>query len=391
MQSDEQNLFKNGISNQKLLESISNLANEEFDNYDIIYSSQINKIQKIYSHKKNSVCCLKTYNCNFNFIAFHEIYINQLIKNYLKIRRNSILNFFDFYILEKKSENIQEKFKLENNNEIKGNELSNKYYMSKEVSLIFEYTPFGNMIDFLTKNENYFQSIKNVKHFLLDVITALIELHKIGIVHNDIKLDNILTFKINKKIVAKICDFNNSFYIHDIKSNFLNENHYYKFGFFEKPGFKSDFFELGIVLFQILFFENPLIYLKKFNINKEQKMRKISHNIIESSTKNLLKIEYNKYNRSINDISDFEETKLCYYLDLNKNKKFRNFGHSKLKDFILKLLQTNSFKRPDDQNILKQSFFKTKNSKLSSQKNFCKISILKNLRTNKIVKRLTVF
>jgi len=388
MQSHELNLFKNEKSNQELLKRLSNLANEVFDNYEIIYSSQMNKILKIYSNKKNSFFCLKTYYSNFNFVAFHEIYINQLIKNYLKIRRNSILNFFDFYIVEKKFENKQEIPKFENNNKINGNELSNKYNITKEVGLLFEYSQYGNMIDFLSKNENYFHSIKNVKNFLLDIIIALKELHKIGIVHNDVKLDNILIFNKNKRMVAKLCDYNNSLYIHDKKNNILNENQYYKFGFFEKPGFESDFFELGIVLFQIIFFENPLIYLKKINKNNYQNNCQINY---EDSTKNPLKIELNKFNKSINHIYDINNKNICYYFDLNKNKNFKNFPHPKLKHLILKLLHTNSLKRPDDQNILKQRFFKNYKSKSSLHKKLCNISFVKNLRTNKIVKRLTVF
>ena len=352
----------------------------------MIYTSEICKIYRFYCEKKNKFFCIKTYNPCFNLIALSELYINQKIKTNLTIKRKTIIKFFSSLNFSK-DKTKREIF----SDEIEKNNLKNKISLSGQINLVFEYSPFGNIIDFINAYENYFLSLNNIKCFLNDIIKALKELHKIGIVHNDLKLDNILFLKNKKKLIAKICDFNNSILLNDTQYNSKVDYDSYKFGFYEKPQFNSDYFELGIVLFQIVFFENPLKYLRKIKkITCENLFNKL--NIISNiDTDNLYKnnpfkidieLQKSKYLPFNN-----ENANECFNLNLNENAEFRLYRNYKLKDLIFNLLQINPGKRLNDENLSKHEFFKKDKIRYNFRPS--KIKLLKNLRTKKLVRRLT--
>ena len=67
-----------------------------------------------------------------------------------------------------------------------------------------ELCPGGNLFDMLEKREGKGIPEETVKNIAESVLTALVVLHKQGIIHRDIKIENVLIGK-DKKM--KICDF----------------------------------------------------------------------------------------------------------------------------------------------------------------------------------------
>ncbi len=384
-------LSNNKISNNEVIKI------EDFFNFqstsEKIEVSKFCKISKFYSEANKKFFCIKSYNPTFNLIGKNEIYINNIInKNCFLTKRNTLLNYyFSFY----SKENLQiENIFMKNTDFMSNNEkIGNKLHKYKNLNLVFEYSSYGNLIDFINLNDNFFTKIKNVKNFLLDMISALKIIHFNGVVHNDLRLENILVFINEKrKIIMKICDFNDSFILNNEKIHFnLEENFYNKFGFIEEPSFKIDYFQLGIVLFQILFFENPLKYLKKIDSkiigNKMLVSEKKEVSKEFNNSENLFKINVNKPHKSPTDKMD---NNISLFFDLSENDDFRILKNKDLKNLIFNLLEINPHKRCDDSNVLENEFFKRsykiENIKIDIKNSF----LLKNMRTKRIVRRLSL-
>lgn len=78
--------------------------------------------------------------------------------------------------------------------------------------ILVDYSPHGTLRDFMLRNTEI--SIHQRKRLVLDVAAGLSTLHLSGIIHGDVKLDNVLVFdrcggpEAGK--LAKICDFGHS-------------------------------------------------------------------------------------------------------------------------------------------------------------------------------------
>jgi serine/threonine protein kinase len=138
-------------------------------------------------------------------------------------------------------------------------------YFGKRLSndkfeLLFEYSHLGSLFDNLSA-----LSITDKKKIIQELCQALIYLHERGIVHNDIKLENILLFKDDNGIYPKLCDFGISYlhsdteppaepadpfcinYTHNVVSIVNTNNNF----LFEKRGYATDYFNLGELVFKL--------------------------------------------------------------------------------------------------------------------------------------------
>jgi serine/threonine protein kinase len=86
-----------------------------------------------------------------------------------------------------------------------------KYYGCEKTNdglmLNFEFCTKGSFYDCF-KDFDFSNNIYLLKNLIVQIILGLKYIHKKGVIHNDIKAENILVFEKNK---IKICDFGNSF------------------------------------------------------------------------------------------------------------------------------------------------------------------------------------
>lgn len=124
------------------------------------------------------------------------------------------------------------------------------YEDNQELILIFEYLPEGDLYAKL-KEKHKFSELE-ISLILSQIIKGLDFLHQNGVMHRDIKLDNILISEMSPRIRLKIADFS--------LAEFIDENnHFSKCG---TPGFMApeifsdekydqrvDIFSAGVILF----------------------------------------------------------------------------------------------------------------------------------------------
>ncbi|KAK2745080.1 serine threonine-protein phosphatase 6 regulatory ankyrin repeat subunit b [Colletotrichum kahawae] len=81
--------------------------------------------------------------------------------------------------------------------------------------LVVEYAPFGTFREYI---QTFFPTLSGVEILLGDVASALAALHVCGIVHGDVKLDNVLVFPSwdrPAKALAKLTDFGHALILND--------------------------------------------------------------------------------------------------------------------------------------------------------------------------------
>lgn len=287
------------------------LSEQNLTNLSIIHLSENCQLIKCKTDKQNLFICKKRYREEEKLTAYKEILINEKIKN---LKNKNITKFYGKNLFQN--------------------------------DLFFEYATEGCLFDFYTVKmheifkENIFRNFNYLRIFLIQIIGALKKIHKLGIVHNDLKLENILIFKIKNKsknvfnFFPKICDFNNSVLIKH--QNEYSEIFEYNFNInhtIEIPSPETDYFNLGIIIYQLIFNQNPFDFP---------------------------------------DVSKIKEK--CF----KENKNYQNFKNYILKDLIEKLLEYKANKRLNDDNILSHPFFNAKIMTKRRNKNiYIKKKILK--------------
>ena len=81
------------------------------------------------------------------------------------------------------------------------------YENSEFIFIIFEYVPLGDLKEFLLKHESLI-CVKRIKKISYQILSAVHYLHKIGLVHRDLKLNNIMCMlDSDNNINIKLIDF----------------------------------------------------------------------------------------------------------------------------------------------------------------------------------------
>ena len=174
------------------------------------------------------------------------------------------------------------------------------------------YCPYGDLFTLVQKNSSNLRNLgiplKIAKYILKQIIEGLIEVHRLGICHRDIKLDNVL---ISDDFVVKITDFgcSNNTYGEENNSKILlsckgtetymapevlknsginnNKQHY--------NGEKSDVFSLGVLLFCLILNEFPF----RKAVGNDNKYKFIEN-------KNMREF-WKKFERKLDKFSDLQE------------------------------------------------------------------------------------
>lgn len=89
--------------------------------------------------------------------------------------------------------------------------------------ILVDYSPHGTLRNFMLRNTE--MPLYQRKRLVLDVAAGLDELHLTGIIHGDVKLDNVLVFDrcddSQAENLAKICDFGHSLLLNSDENNLV--------------------------------------------------------------------------------------------------------------------------------------------------------------------------
>jgi len=290
------------------------------------------QLSKCFSNEENLLMFRKTYSHLDKPIALSEIFVNERIKDNLNSNSN-IVTYYGYY-----NEKISDKKQNE-----KESVLSRHDNSQEHLNLLFEFSETGSLYDYLINSKEFYEEFSNdlsaIRKFCIQIIEALIKIHQLGIVHNDLKLENILLFKnqqpsgLLESFNYKICDFNSSLFI-DSDDNIVNvfssdDNYTFPFPIpFEKPSFKFDFWCLGFLLLKIL---------------------NLTHNF------EILKNNFFEFLTCLKGKTYRNDLRLFEFKSLMRSKSKKEFPI--IKDLIEKLLEMDVDQRLDDENIFSHPFF----------------------------------
>ena len=195
------------------------------------------------------------------------------------------------------------------------------------VYFVYEYMPKGDLENYLLKKRKHRLKDKKIIIILEQMLLALIYLHeKIKVIHRDIKPNNFLLKKEDKKIIIKLKDFDSAEFIKEegfinlIKGTplyiapeiYLEQNY----------NSKIDMWGIGMTLYYMLTGCNP------FEINQDKNKLKPAKNRKEDL-----------------DFSILEENKSLKHILLNQEIDFMAIKHLGLRKLVQGLLERNPNKR----------------------------------------------
>ena len=226
------------------------------------------------------------------------------------------------------------------------NSISNLYYTFQDKNnlyMILDYLPGGDLRNLMKKYD--FFSEEEIKFITGCVIFGLEYLHLNNIIHRDIKPENLI---IDEKGYIRISDFGISTYINNPN---LNNDISGTFGYiaperydnFKKISFESDYFSLGVIIYELMQKERPFKKQNKEDIIEEFENTKINlgkNNVNERYSEDLCDfvnklLEIDPLKRlgrnGINEIKNHNffknfDWKPIYYYKSNKSPFYTNYN-----------------------------------------------------------------
>ncbi|CAL6016159.1 Kinase [Hexamita inflata] len=166
--------------------------------------------------------------------------------------QNNILYVIKILRNQTKSSELQILQLLNHPNIIK---LHESFVQQRQLHLVFEYANNGSLQEYIQTN---CVDIDLIYQLSLQITNGLQYIHKLGIIHRDVKPDNILVHKLDDKIVFKLADFGVSKM--DEQAQTLTGTPYYlspQICKAEQYGSKTDIWALGVVLYVMTTNEFP--------------------------------------------------------------------------------------------------------------------------------------
>ncbi|ELP88716.1 tyrosine protein kinase, putative [Entamoeba invadens IP1] len=139
-------------------------------------------------------------------------------------------------------------------------------FIPSKICMVTEFAQFGSLQDLMKHKTSEDIDIKMRIKFMIDAAKGISYLHKNGILHRDIKPDNILVFSLdfNYKVNAKLTDFGSSRNINTMMTNMtftkgIGTPKYMAPEILNKEKYKkaADVYSLGVSLFECAIWEEP--------------------------------------------------------------------------------------------------------------------------------------
>ena len=231
----------------------------------------------------------------------------------------------------------------------------NKTTEKEKMYFILEYAEHGSLFDQFEKTSDGFSEIV-CQYILYIIIKAVSDLHKKGICHRDIKLENILI--VGNDYILKLCDFGFSTYFLDENNNkkkleeSLGTEHYYPPEILEGKyydGEKVDIFCIGFLLFILMTKCYPFIEARIFehiteksqilyNLIIEKKIDEYWEIIEKNFSVKILSPEFKELFIQMVSYNPLERPSLEEIMNSKWMKKFRNVNQEYLDELRYKMI-----------------------------------------------------
>ena len=202
------------------------------------------------------------------------------------------------------------------------NFISNLYFSFQDkdfLYLIIDYYPGGDLRFYLEQNIQFNE--KQIKFFVANIVLSLRYLRLNNILHRDIKPDNLV---FDKKGYLNLTDFGIS---KKVKNNKIIKDKSGTPGYLspevltgKNQTFSSDYFSLGIIIYELIFLERPF---------KGKTKQELAENILDNEI-NLTKDQLP--NNFIN--SPNADNLVDFFNKLLKRKKEKRLGHKDINEII---------------------------------------------------------
>ncbi|ELP90193.1 protein serine/threonine kinase, putative [Entamoeba invadens IP1] len=139
-------------------------------------------------------------------------------------------------------------------------------FMPSKICMVTEFAEFGSLQDLMKHKKSEEVNMKIRVKLMLDASQGIVYLHENGILHRDIKPDNILVYSlnINDKVNAKLTDFGSSRNVNLLMTNMtftkgIGTPVYMAPEVLKKEKYKmsSDIYSFGVTMYETFGWENP--------------------------------------------------------------------------------------------------------------------------------------
>jgi serine/threonine protein kinase len=208
------------------------------------------------------------------------------------------------------------------NEKLKRSRYVTRYYGNTGYELLFEYSSIGNLYDYKLRTGKLENDL--LRRIILDIVLGLKAIHKEGIIHNDLKMSNILLFSDKKgRIFPKLSDFNVSYEMLvpmeskeceelsfkincdlDRRTSYLFPVSGYNVDRSTLPTFASDYFALGVMIYELIIGELPFKCINIFKAVENKTYREnedfktYPNRMFKDLIENLITIEKHRLNDS---------------------------------------------------------------------------------------------
>ncbi len=314
-----------------ILKDVSNITTNSFEFLKIIGEGGFGKVWKVRYIKENKILALKELS--------KKKLLEKKMTNYIFKERDILLSLYS-------------------------NSISNLYYTFQDKNnlfMILDYLPGGDLRNLMRKYDFFLE--EEIKFIAGCVVLGLEYIHLNNIIHRDIKPENLI---IDEKGFIRISDFGISTFINNPN---INNDISGTFGYiaperydnFKKISFESDYFSLGVIIYELIKFERPFkgsnknemieeFQNKKINLNKNNVDCRYSENLCDFVNK-LLEINPEKRlgKNGIQEIKNhpffqnFNWKCIQYYKSGKSPFSIKNLKNEKKEKAINKKLYNNNY------------------------------------------------